>query len=72
MTSTVVNSVRDINVLSPVILLVAASMVFICWQFLLTRTLDPREPPEVKPAIPVLGHFLGMIWHRADYVTILR
>jgi hypothetical protein len=68
----IVNLVRDIDASPLVILSVATGLVFLCWQCLFTSTLDPREPPEVKPTIPVLGHLFGMVWHRAEYVTILR
>jgi hypothetical protein len=66
------NLVRDIEVSPLVILSVAACLLFIGWQFLFPSSLDQREPPEVKATIPVVGHLFGMIWHRAEYVTILR
>ncbi|KAF6837149.1 prostacyclin synthase [Colletotrichum plurivorum] len=28
---------------------------------------DPREPPEVKPRIPFIGHIIGVLWHKQDY-----
>jgi hypothetical protein len=44
--------------------------VLLCWQFAFTG-LDPREPLEVKSSIP-FGHLFGMLWYKAEYVTILR
>ncbi|KAJ4128057.1 hypothetical protein NW768_008341 [Fusarium equiseti] len=40
--------------------------------YLLTPRLDPREPPTVKPAIPWIGHIVGIIRHQADYGRIVH
>jgi hypothetical protein len=33
---------------------------------------DSREPPEVKPSVPFVGHLFGMLWHQGEYLSILR
>lgn len=68
----IVNVVRYVELSPWVILTLIVGLVFTCWQFLLPKSLDPREPPEVKATIPVFGHLLGMLWHKAEYATILR
>lgn len=32
---------------------------------------DEREPPFLKPSIPVIGHIIGMIKHHGGYFQIL-
>ncbi|KAM6535894.1 hypothetical protein FALCPG4_005421 [Fusarium falciforme] len=39
---------------------------------LLTPRLDPREPPVVKPTIPLVGHIIGIIRHQSDYHRIIH
>ncbi|KAK1982475.1 cytochrome P450 [Colletotrichum cereale] len=34
--------------------------------------IDEREPPPMKPRIPVIGHLLGMIWHQSGYFKTLE
>ena len=65
--------VRDIKVeLSPwMVVSVAVALVALCWHFLFAG-LDPREPPEVRSSIPFVGHLFGMLWYKAEYVTVLR
>jgi len=71
MASAVANYCRDLEVPPLIIGLVVAGLVFI-WQFLLPSKLDPREPPEVHATVPFVGHLFGMLWYRAEYITILR
>ncbi|KAK4128071.1 hypothetical protein N657DRAFT_551291, partial [Parathielavia appendiculata] len=33
----------------------------------LSPRLDPREPPLVKPGIPLVGHIIGLMRHQAQY-----
>jgi hypothetical protein len=33
---------------------------------------DPREPPQLKPKFPVIGHLLGILQHEAEYFQKLR
>jgi hypothetical protein len=72
MVSTIMDLVRANDVeFSPLIVCgIVAGVVFACWQFLFTG-LDPREPPEVRCSIP-FGHLFGMLWYKAEYVTVLR
>ncbi|KAF7939898.1 uncharacterized protein EAE98_000025 [Botrytis deweyae] len=30
---------------------------------------NSREPPEIKPTIPYIGHALGLFWYRSAYYT---
>lgn len=64
---------RDIEVGFPlwIVLSVAVGLALLCWQFL-SPGLDAREPPEAKSSIPFVGHLLGMLWYKAEYVTVLR
>ncbi|KAF4980542.1 hypothetical protein FZEAL_3477 [Fusarium zealandicum] len=39
---------------------------------LLSPRLDPREPPVVRPTIPLIGHIIGIIRHQSDYHRILH
>lgn len=32
---------------------------------------DSREPPLLKPRIPVLGHLIGLLRHQGGYIKIL-
>jgi hypothetical protein len=33
---------------------------------------DPREPPQLKPKFPVIGHLLGILQYEAEYFQKLR
>ena len=72
MASTIMDLVRDIDVeVSPLLVCgIVVGLLFVCWRFLFTG-LDPREPPEVRSSIP-FGHLIGMLWYKAEYVTVLR
>ena len=39
---------------------------------LFARLDNPREPRRVSPAIPVVGHVVGFLYHGFDYYEILR
>jgi hypothetical protein len=71
MASSIMALVRDVDFSPLLVSGLAAGLVFVCWQFLFT-SLDPREPPEVRSSIPLFGHLLGMLWYKAEYVTVLR
>ena len=38
----------------------------------LSPRIDPREPPLVKPRIPLIGHIIGMMRHQAEYHIMLQ
>jgi cytochrome P450 len=40
--------------------------------FALSPRVDPREPPLVKPSIPLIGHILGLMRHQAQYHISLQ
>ncbi|KAL9581979.1 MAG: hypothetical protein Q9212_003566 [Teloschistes hypoglaucus] len=56
------------------ILLIGALATAAYW--LLCRYLaveqDPREPPLVSSRIPLVGHLIGLIWHKNNYYVTLR
>jgi hypothetical protein len=31
------------------------------------KSVDPKEPPVVNPRIPIIGHFLGILYHGVPY-----
>lgn len=33
---------------------------------------DPREPPQLKPKFPLIGHLLGILQYEAEYFQKLR
>lgn len=33
---------------------------------------DPREPPRLRPKIPVIGHVIGLMRHGPSYSKITR
>ncbi|KAJ6588899.1 cytochrome P450 [Mycena capillaripes] len=49
-------------------LVVAVGTLFVFTRQLSSRKLDPREPPLVTPAIPFIGHLLGMIIYGGRYL----
>ncbi|KAK0643146.1 hypothetical protein B0T16DRAFT_331368 [Cercophora newfieldiana] len=52
--------------------IVIAGFVAFLLHYLAVPRLDPREPPLVKPRIPLIGHIISLIQHQAEYHTILR
>ncbi|KAJ7823956.1 cytochrome P450 [Mycena olivaceomarginata] len=48
--------------------IVALSTLFIGARYLSSRKVDPREPPVVSPAIPFIGHLLGMAIYGGRYL----
>ncbi|UNI17574.1 hypothetical protein JDV02_003906 [Purpureocillium takamizusanense] len=40
--------------------------------WLLTPALDPREPPLIKPGIPLVGHIINLIRLQGEFHTALR
>jgi hypothetical protein len=70
MTSAITDFFRAVEISPLIVLSIATGLVLLCWQFAFMG-LDPREPPEVKSSIP-FGHLFGMLWYKAEYVTILR
>lgn len=50
-------------------LVLVLSAIFL--QKLSSPGLDEREPPLLKPSIPVIGHLIGIIKHHGGYFQIL-
>ncbi|OIW32305.1 cytochrome P450 [Coniochaeta ligniaria NRRL 30616] len=40
--------------------------------FILSPRLDPKEPPLVKPSVPLIGHIIGVLWYQNDYHRIVQ
>ncbi|KAK3303657.1 cytochrome P450 [Chaetomium strumarium] len=59
---------------APVTVTVAVAVVvgFLIFYYTLTPSVDPREPPVLKPQIPLVGHIIGMMRHQALYHTMLQ
>ncbi|KAI1650849.1 cytochrome P450 [Daldinia loculata] len=51
--------------------IVAAITVYLIAHQLSSRKLDPREPPIIAPAIPLIGHLLGMALLGGRYIKNL-
>ena len=49
------------------------SAVFLAVVFgrLLSVHLDPQEPPALKPSIPFIGHLIGMLRFRSNFLSVL-
>jgi len=52
-------------------LAIALGLVFLASKLLASAPADSREPPLIKPKVPILGHALGMMMHQAEYFSIL-
>ena len=46
-------------------------LVGLLLKYLSTQRTDPREPPLVKPRIPLIGHLVGLIRYQNEYFTRL-
>ncbi|TPX07067.1 uncharacterized protein E0L32_011055 [Thyridium curvatum] len=46
--------------------------IFVLIQRLSTPRLEPSEPPLLKPRIPLVGHIVGLLWHRMSYFQIIN
>jgi hypothetical protein len=42
------------------------------WHYFDVSGHDPREPPIVKPSIPLIGHFVGFYRHGVTYLDRMR
>uniref|UniRef100_A0A093V9S2 25-hydroxycholesterol 7-alpha-hydroxylase n=2 Tax=Talaromyces marneffei PM1 TaxID=1077442 RepID=A0A093V9S2_TALMA len=47
-------------------------LIVICFWLLSGTKVDPREPPEIKSAIPVVGHIINLVRNGLSYYTKLR
>jgi hypothetical protein len=52
-------------------LFILLAVIALYWRLLSSST-DPREPPSIKPSIPILGHIIGMFRHKMEYFEMLR
>lgn len=42
------------------------------WHYFDVSGHDPREPPIVKPSIPLIGHFVGFYRYGVSYMDRMR
>jgi hypothetical protein len=52
-------------------LFILLAVIALCWR-LLSSSIDPREPPYIKPLIPTVGHVIGIFRHKMEYFEMLR
>lgn len=38
---------------------------------LATPRVYPGEPPLIKPTIPLIGHIIGLFWHKEQYHNVV-
>jgi hypothetical protein len=48
------------------VILGGSLLVLLYWRLFVLR-LDPREPPVLRPRLPVIGHILGMLRESHGY-----
>lgn len=56
---------------SPLSVLLGCAVLFILGWERLVLDIDPREPPLLKPKVPVIGHLIGILWHQSVYLEKL-
>ncbi|KAL2061012.1 hypothetical protein VTL71DRAFT_9064 [Oculimacula yallundae] len=49
---------------------VLAVGIFVSW-YLTNQSVDTREPPTLRPKVPMIGHLLGIMQLQADYLNKL-
>ena len=56
---------------TPLIVLFIAAVLLLAWHRLGVQ-MDPLEPPQLKPRIPLVGHLIGMIRYQSVYFEMLK
>ncbi len=56
---------------SAYILLALTALAVLAWKAL-HISMDPREPPLIRPKIPLVGHLIGMLRYQTAYFEKLR
>ncbi|PSN74430.1 cytochrome P450 [Corynespora cassiicola Philippines] len=56
------------EVLAALVVAVVLGAVVAKWA---TPEADPREPPVLRPAVPFIGHLIGMVWQGPPYLAKL-
>ncbi|KAJ6441080.1 cytochrome P450 [Purpureocillium lavendulum] len=64
------SSPRTATLLAAIVLGAGLAVSFLGW--LLTPSLDPREPPLLKPTIPLVGHIINLIRFQGEFHPSLR
>lgn len=52
--------------------LVLATLLIVASRTLLSARQDPREPPLIKPGIPIIGHILGIFRYGTQYYSMVN
>ncbi|KAJ2904301.1 hypothetical protein MKZ38_008360 [Zalerion maritima] len=58
--STALAAVTDVRVLATIVATVA--LILAAMGYLMRTTIDPREPPVLKPGIPIFGHAISLVY----------
>lgn len=58
---------KDQSLLSTMVLILIAPILLFSLKKIFYPTVDPREPPIVRPTIPFVGHIISMIRERASW-----
>jgi hypothetical protein len=65
------SSYLSLNGYGLAVLMVVAALGFLLWQNLRIK-MDSREPPQLRPWIPFVGHLIGMLRYHQAYFEKLR
>lgn len=55
----------------PLIVLSIIAACLLLWHRLRAQ-MDPLEPPQLKPRIPLVGHLIGMIRYHTVYLEMIK
>jgi hypothetical protein len=56
---------------TPIKVLLGCAVLFIlCWERFVLDMAN-REPPLLRPNIPIIGHLIGILWHQSVYLEKL-
>lgn len=50
---------------------VLLGVTYLVLNHVIKPTIDPHEPPILKPRLPLIGHIVGLLHHGVDYFSIL-
>ena len=55
----------------PLILLSIIAACLLVWHRFRAQ-MDPLEPPQLKPRIPLVGHLIGMLRYHTVYLEMIK
>lgn len=53
-------------------LLAPVALVHLLYLRFLRVKRDPREPPVIRPTVPLIGHIIGLLRYGTDYYAIVK